>query len=95
MAQPAGARDVRGERPYDPDEIVRAVRVVADGQAMLHPAAARRLIDHYHRTSGRATHQVRARIDRLTPRERDVLACSPTARPMRRLPPVSVCARAP
>ncbi len=31
----------------DPADIVRAVHVVAEGQAMLHPAAARRLVDRY------------------------------------------------
>ncbi|WP_051828032.1 response regulator transcription factor [Streptomyces bicolor] len=58
----------------DPGEIVRAVRIVADGQAMLHPSAARRLIDHYHHTTRHTTHQARTRIDQLTPREKDVLA---------------------
>nr|CEL13149.1 DNA-binding response regulator, LuxR family [Kibdelosporangium sp. MJ126-NF4]CTQ98837.1 DNA-binding response regulator, LuxR family [Kibdelosporangium sp. MJ126-NF4] len=57
----------------DPAEIIRAVRVVADGQAMLHPAAARLLIDRYHRTTRPRSDAARARIDRLTPRERDVL----------------------
>ncbi|TCO59577.1 response regulator transcription factor [Actinocrispum wychmicini] len=57
----------------DPAEIVRAVRVVAGGQPMLHPAAARRLIDHYRRTSRPLSTAARARIDRLTPRETDVL----------------------
>lgn len=57
----------------DPAEILRAIRVVADGQAMLHPAAARRLIDRYRRTTRPRTDAARARIGRLTPRERDVL----------------------
>lgn len=57
----------------DPAEIVRAIRVVAAGQAMLHPAAARRLIDHYHRTARPQSTAARARIDRLTPRETEVL----------------------
>ncbi|MGW0892807.1 response regulator transcription factor [Saccharopolyspora sp. NPDC002578] len=58
----------------EPAEIVRAVRVVAHGQAMLHPAAARRLVDHYHRDTGAEAAAARAKIDRLTPREREVLA---------------------
>ncbi|MEN2419646.1 response regulator transcription factor [Streptomyces rimosus] len=57
----------------DPAEIIRAVRVVAEGQAMLHPTAARRLIDRYHHTT-RATPQAHFRIERLTPRETEVLA---------------------
>ncbi|KOT62522.1 MULTISPECIES: response regulator transcription factor [Streptomyces] len=56
----------------DPAEIIRAVRVVAEGQAMLHPTAARRLIDRYHHTT-RATPQAHSRIERLTPRETEVL----------------------
>ncbi|WP_030666573.1 response regulator transcription factor [Streptomyces rimosus] len=58
----------------DPAEIIRAVRVVADGQAMLHPTAARRLIDRYHHTTARGTPDARSRIARLTPRETEVLA---------------------
>ncbi|GHE15910.1 hypothetical protein GCM10010339_92100 [Streptomyces alanosinicus] len=51
----------------DPSEIIRAVAVAADGQAILHPAAARRLIDRYHQDTRHATGQERARIDRLPP----------------------------
>ncbi|MFE0514383.1 response regulator [Streptomyces sp. NPDC058964] len=57
----------------DPAEILRAVHLVAAGSAMLHPAAARRLIDRYHHTARPAGDRARARIGRLTPRERDVL----------------------
>ncbi|MCC2276114.1 response regulator transcription factor [Streptomyces sp. ET3-23] len=57
----------------EPSDIVRAVHVVAEGQAMLHPSAARRLVDRYHRTAGGRVQAARARIERLTPRERDVL----------------------
>ncbi|QUQ63721.1 response regulator transcription factor [Kutzneria sp. CA-103260] len=57
----------------DPAEIIRAVEVVAAGQAMLHPVAARRLIDRYHHTARTETVAARSRVDRLTPRERDVL----------------------
>ncbi|GAA5082906.1 response regulator transcription factor [Nocardia iowensis] len=58
----------------DPAEILRAVHLVAAGSAMLHPSAARRLIDRYHHTAPPRTGAARQRIDRLTPRERDVLA---------------------
>ncbi|CAM5364811.1 MULTISPECIES: response regulator [Streptomyces] len=57
----------------DPAEILRAVHLVAAGSAMLHPSAARRLIDRYHRSGGSQATAARARLDRLTPRERDVL----------------------
>lgn len=57
-----------------PDEIIRAIRLVAAGSAMLHPTAARRLIDRYHRTDGPRATAARYRLDALTPRERDVLA---------------------
>lgn len=58
----------------DPAEILRAVHLVAAGSAMLHPTAARRLIDRYHHTSRPQATQARTRIDTLTPREKDVLS---------------------
>ncbi|MDX3749400.1 response regulator transcription factor [Streptomyces sp. AK08-02] len=58
----------------EPREIIRAVHVVADGQGMLHPAAARRLIDRFHRTAHPAAPEARSRVAGLTPRETDVLA---------------------
>ncbi|GAA2598580.1 MULTISPECIES: response regulator transcription factor [Streptomyces] len=58
----------------DPAEILRAVHLVAAGSAMLHPSAARRLIDRYHRSGGPQATAARAGLERLTPRERDVLA---------------------
>ncbi|QXE36772.1 response regulator transcription factor [Streptomyces sp. GMY02] len=58
----------------DPREIIRAVHVVSGGQGMLHPAAARRLIDHYHHAARPAALEARAKVSRLTPREADVLA---------------------
>nr|WP_112475223.1 response regulator transcription factor [Streptomyces sp. ST1020] len=57
----------------DPAEILRAVHLVAAGSAMLHPAAARRLIDRYHASSGPRASTARALLERLTPREREVL----------------------
>ncbi|MFE9453375.1 response regulator [Streptomyces sp. NPDC006739] len=58
----------------DPAEILRAVHLVAAGSAMLHPTAARRLIDRYHTGNQPKATAARARLERLTPRELDVLA---------------------
>ncbi|MGH3803553.1 MAG: response regulator [Pseudonocardiaceae bacterium] len=58
----------------EPTEILRAVHLVAAGSAMLHPAAARRLIDRYHQTNRSQTTDAQTRIGSLTPREKDVLA---------------------
>ncbi|WLW58733.1 response regulator [Streptomyces sp. YU58] len=58
----------------DPAEILRAVHLVATGSAMLHPTAARRLIDRYHAANQPRTTVAQARLNQLTPRERDVLA---------------------
>ncbi|MFI6157709.1 response regulator [Kitasatospora sp. NPDC051170] len=58
----------------DPAEILRAVHLVAAGSAMLHPAAARRLIDRYHAGNQPKATAARERLERLTPRELDVLA---------------------
>ncbi|MGO4421197.1 response regulator transcription factor, partial [Streptomyces sp. MCAF7] len=53
----------------DPAEILRAVHLVATGSAMLHPTAARRLIDHYHQANQPRTAVARTRLEQLTPRE--------------------------
>ncbi len=58
----------------EPAEILRAVRLVAAGSAMLHPSAARRLIDRYHHANHPQAAAARVRLEKLTPRERDVLA---------------------
>lgn len=57
----------------DPTEILRAVHLVAAGSAMLHPSAARRLIDHYHHAARPQAEAAQRRIGRLSPRESDVL----------------------
>jgi len=58
----------------DPDELIHAVRVVAEGQAMVSPQITRKLIDHYlDRDSGRRD-AARQRITALTAREREILA---------------------
>jgi DNA-binding NarL/FixJ family response regulator len=61
-------------KDVDPAEILRAVHLVAAGSAMLHPAAARRLIDRYHATGRPQAAAARSRLQQLTPREREVLA---------------------
>jgi DNA-binding NarL/FixJ family response regulator len=52
------------------DDIVRAVRVVADGDAMIAPATTRRLIEEF--ANSRPPRST-ARLDGLTGREREVL----------------------
>ena len=56
-----------------PPEIVRAIRLVAAGEAMLSPAVTRRLIEHV-ADDGLGARRARARelLDRLTDREREV-----------------------
>lgn len=78
----------------DPAEIIRAVEVVADGQAMLHPSAARRLIAHHHHTAHGASAAARARMERLTPRETDVLRLLAGSASTLRSPQVWGCGRA-
>ena len=58
----------------DPVELLRAVRVVADGEALLAPSVTRRLIGEF--TARRQTSRPRADIDlaSLTDREREVMA---------------------
>lgn len=57
-----------------PEELVAAVRTVADGGALLGPGITRRLIEQFARQGGADT-ALAARIDRLTEREREVLRC--------------------
>jgi DNA-binding NarL/FixJ family response regulator len=56
-----------------PPEIMRAIRLVAAGEAMLSPAVTRRLIEHV-ADDGIAARRAHARelLDRLTDREREV-----------------------
>ena len=54
-----------------PDELVHAIHVVAAGSALLAPTVTRRLIEEFTRRPGP---RADPRIDRLTPREREVLA---------------------
>ncbi|HLS79353.1 MAG TPA: response regulator transcription factor [Nocardia sp.] len=54
------------------DELVRAVRVVAAGQALLAPTVTRRLIEEVTRRRA-GTRRRTPELDSLTPREREVL----------------------
>ena len=55
-----------------PEELVTAVRIVADGGAMLAPAITRRLIGRFARQLG-ADRDLAKRLERLTSRELEVL----------------------
>ena len=54
-----------------PEELLRAVRVVAAGDALLAPSVTRRIIEHFARRPGRPEHDTRG--EALTQREREVL----------------------
>jgi DNA-binding NarL/FixJ family response regulator len=58
----------------DPRELIGAVQAVADGAAFLSPVIARRVIDGYSDAGRAGAARARQRIERLTDRERDVLA---------------------
>jgi DNA-binding NarL/FixJ family response regulator len=55
------------------DDLVQAVRVVAAGEALLAPAVTRRLIEDFARRPAASSPRVATELDRLTPREREVL----------------------
>lgn len=59
-------------KDVEPDELRRAVRVVAGGEALLAPSVTRRLIAEFTRRAGSAGQQ--ARLELLTEREREVVA---------------------
>ena len=54
-----------------PEQLVEAVRVVAAGEALLAPSVTRRIIEQFARRP--VDPEVRARVESLTPREREVL----------------------
>ncbi|CCB76894.1 MULTISPECIES: response regulator [Streptomycetaceae] len=58
----------------DAAALVEAVRLVARGEGMLAPAVTRRLISAY-AGAHTATEAQSARVARLTPREKEVMAC--------------------
>jgi DNA-binding NarL/FixJ family response regulator len=57
-----------------PADILRAVHVVAAGGSMLSPAVTRTVINHFHRPDSARGRAAVERVERLTPRERQVLA---------------------
>jgi DNA-binding NarL/FixJ family response regulator len=63
----------------DPDELVRAVHVVADGGSLLSPTVTRRVIERFARSepSRPAPHPD---VDRLTEREREIVGWVATGR---------------
>ena len=55
-----------------PRELVRAVEVVASGQAILAPSVTKRLLTQFATGSGAKEAEARAKLDLLTQREREV-----------------------
>jgi DNA-binding NarL/FixJ family response regulator len=61
-------------KDVDADQLRHAVRVVAQGEALLAPSVTRRLISEFTRRGGNVTLELGARIAGLTEREREVMA---------------------
>jgi DNA-binding NarL/FixJ family response regulator len=61
-------------KDVDADQLRHAVRVVAQGEALLAPSVTRRLISEFTRRGGNVTLELGARIAGLTEREREVVA---------------------
>ncbi|MEU7024064.1 response regulator transcription factor [Streptomyces sp. NPDC046203] len=58
----------------EPDELLRAVRTVVAGDALLSPGVTRRLIEEFAARSRPSAEADTASLDRLTGREREVMA---------------------
>jgi DNA-binding NarL/FixJ family response regulator len=58
----------------EPDELLRAVRTVVDGDALLSPGVTRRLIEEFAARSRPPAATGASSLDRLTGREREVMA---------------------
>jgi DNA-binding NarL/FixJ family response regulator len=61
----------------DPGELLRAIRVVAEGGSLLSPTVTRRVIDRFATAPPKAPHP---ELDRLTDREREIVAWVATGR---------------
>lgn len=57
----------------EPEELLRAVRVVHDGDALLSPSVTRRIMAQLASQAGPASSPASARLERITEREREVL----------------------
>src|SRR5687768_6585282 len=56
-----------------PEDLIAAIHTVAGGDALLAPSVTRRVVDRMAQRVGPAALRDDARLDELTPRERDVL----------------------
>ncbi|GAA1643698.1 response regulator transcription factor [Georgenia ruanii] len=63
----------------DPGDLLRAVRAVADGGSLLAPSVTRTVISQFARQAG-PTHAPRPGLERLTEREREMVAWVATGR---------------
>ena len=63
----------------EPDELIRAVRVVADGGSLLSPSVTRRVIDHF-ASPATAPAVPHPQLNQLTDREREIVAWVATGR---------------
>jgi DNA-binding NarL/FixJ family response regulator len=73
----AGASGFLG-KGADPADLLRAIRVVAAGEALLSPAATKRLIARYLAQPAATPDDASRRLDALTPREREIMALAAT-----------------
>ncbi|GAA1382960.1 response regulator transcription factor [Kitasatospora putterlickiae] len=62
-------------KDLEADALVEGIRTVARGDGMLAPSVTRRLIGTFARPDRAVGPEVRAAVEGLTPREREVLAC--------------------
>ncbi|MER7707557.1 response regulator transcription factor [Kitasatospora sp. NPDC097605] len=62
-------------KDLEADTLVEGIRTVARGDGMLAPSVTRRLIGTFARPERTVGPEVRAAVEGLTPREREVLAC--------------------